>query len=156
MSHGYSLLLPVLAAVPAAAYLPLSAAAPSWVRSGVKTAPMVLLAVFAVQAHLPVAVIAALALSAVGDFALSRKGEVAFQAGLASFLLAHLFYIGAFLQAGGLTLQPPLIAGLVLWLAAAEVWLVPYARAMRWPVRAYSLVISLMLYAALTCPPLMP
>jgi uncharacterized membrane protein YhhN len=156
MSHGYSLFLPALAAVSAAAYLPLSPAGPSWIRSGVKTAPMVLLAVFAAQAHLPAMVIVALALSALGDFALSRKGETAFQVGLASFLLAHLFYIAAFLQAGSATVQPLLIAGLVLWLAAAEVWLVPFAGAMRWPVRAYSLVISVMLYVALTCPPLLP
>ena len=49
----------------------------------------------------PLLLVAALALSAVGDAFLSRDGEKAFLGGLASFLVAHIVYIALFLRSGG-------------------------------------------------------
>ena len=49
----------------------------------------------------PVLLFAALLLSAVGDAFLSRDGEAMFLGGLASFLAAHLAYVGLFLGRGG-------------------------------------------------------
>jgi uncharacterized membrane protein YhhN len=45
--------------------------------------------------------VAALALSAVGDAFLSRDGETPFLGGLASFLAAHILYVPLFLRSGG-------------------------------------------------------
>ena len=64
----------------------LTDAAPSTLRSVVKTGAVALLAISA----LPVPLLAlALGLSALGDLALSRDGDRAFLAGVAAFALAH-------------------------------------------------------------------
>ncbi|TIP55997.1 lysoplasmalogenase family protein, partial [Mesorhizobium sp.] len=58
----------------------------------------------------PWLLIAALALSAIGDALLSRDGEKAFVGGLAGFLAAHGLYIALFVRAGdggGLFLAEP-------------------------------------------------
>ncbi len=75
-------------------------AKPSLPRSGVKTLAIGLLAVLAGLQGLPLLLIAALALSALGDWFLSRDGEGAFLAGLGSFLFAHIAYIALFSMAG--------------------------------------------------------
>jgi len=60
-----------------------------------------MLAVLAFMQGGPLLLIAALALSAVGDAFLSRDGEKAFLGGLASFLAAHILYVPLFLRSGG-------------------------------------------------------
>jgi len=74
---------------------------PSLARSAAKTLAVAMLAVLALVQSGPLLLVAALALSAVGDAFLSRDGEKAFLAGLASFLLAHILYVPLFLQSGG-------------------------------------------------------
>jgi uncharacterized membrane protein YhhN len=74
---------------------------PSLARSAAKTLAVAMLAVLAFMQGGPLLLVAALALSAVGDAFLSRDGEKAFLGGLASFLLAHILYVPLFLQSGG-------------------------------------------------------
>lgn len=97
------------------------------------------------------ALLAALVLSWIGDVLLISREPGGFLAGLASFLLAHLTYAGAFVARGPAW----------LWVAAALVllalpyywvdrWLSPHVKAsLRGLVRTYMAAISLML--ALAC-----
>lgn len=86
-------------------------------------------------------VLAALALSLVGDICLMFKGDLWFAAGLGSFLVAHLFFILAF--AGGLApgWPPAWTALLVLYGLGLGAWLLPRAGALRVPVALYCLVL---------------
>ena len=74
---------------------------PTLARSAAKTLSVAMLAVLAFMQGGPLLLVAALALSAVGDAFLSRDGEKAFLGGLASFLLAHILYVPLFLRSGG-------------------------------------------------------
>ncbi|CAN7309375.1 lysoplasmalogenase [Mesorhizobium sp. LjRoot246] len=74
---------------------------PTLARSAAKTLAVTMLAVLAGLQGGPLLLVAALALSAVGDAFLSRDGEKAFLGGLASFLLAHVIYVALFLRSGG-------------------------------------------------------
>ena len=58
-------------------------------RTIIKTLSIAALAALAVIMDGPLLLVAALALSALGDLFISRDGEAAFLAGLGSFLLAH-------------------------------------------------------------------
>jgi len=69
----------------------------TWIRSILKTLPVTLLAVTAVDSSLPLLLIFAFCLSATGDAFLSRTGDKSFLAGLSAFLLAHLAYAFLFL-----------------------------------------------------------
>jgi uncharacterized membrane protein YhhN len=140
-------------------YLPFSENPPNWGRSLAKTAPLLALAAAAWMAGGPVLLVLALALSALGDFALSRPGMRAFIAGLVAFAAAHLFYLILFTALSGrgpymAFLDQTLLALFLGWVAiSAEIWLVPHTgRTLRWPVRAYVLTITLMALAALTLP----
>jgi uncharacterized membrane protein YhhN len=75
--------------------------APTLARSAAKTLAVAMLAMLAFMQGGPLLLVAALALSAVGDAFLSRDGETAFLGGLASFLAAHILYVPLFLQSGG-------------------------------------------------------
>ena len=75
--------------------------APALARSAAKTLAVAMLAVLAALQGGPLLLVAALALSAVGDAFLSRDGEKAFLGGLASFLVAHIVYVALFLRSGG-------------------------------------------------------
>ena len=77
---------------------------PTLARSAAKTLAVTMLAVLAALQGGPLLLVAALALSAVGDAFLSRDGEKAFLGGLASFLVAHIVYVALFLRSGGLEL----------------------------------------------------
>lgn len=86
-------------------------------------------------------VIAALALSLLGDICLMFEGDGWFTAGLGSFLLAHVGFIVAFLKGVTLALPPawtllPLLYGLGLC-----AWLLPRAGSLRIPVALYCLVL---------------
>lgn len=152
-----TLLLSVVAAL---LYLPVQGSAPSLRRSVVKTAATALLAILAFIEGGPFLLVAALALSAAGDFFLSRNGETAFLAGLASFLAAHLAYVPLFLSVGGgteiLTWQPWRLGLAVLAALGAALLmrrLVPAAGPqMRAPVAVYAAAILAMLLAAATVP----
>lgn len=74
---------------------------PRLTRSAVKTLAVAMLSVLAFQQGGPWLLVAALALSAVGDAFLSRDGDKAFLGGLASFLAAHVLYVALVLRAGG-------------------------------------------------------
>lgn len=95
-------------------------------------------------------VLAALVLSWLGDVLLIPKSMVTFRLGLASFLVAHLAFAGAFLVRGvslPATAIAALVASLVAWPVAR--WLLPHVDAkMRVPVIAYMAAISIMVALA--------
>jgi uncharacterized membrane protein YhhN len=109
------------------------------------------LAAGALDSRYGLAVLAALLLSWLGDVLLiPRESAAAFKAGLASFLLGHLAYAGAFLVRG-VSLAACALAALPALLAAALAWrwLRPHLGAdMRVPVAAYVGVISAMVVLA--------
>lgn len=121
-------------------------------RSAVKTVPVAVLAVWAALAGGPVWLVVALGLSAVGDFALSREGERAFLAGLCGFALAHGAYIALF--AGLVEGAPPVVPLVALFglAVSTELWLAPHTGGMRWPVRVYVGLITVMAACALALP----
>ncbi|PWC08027.1 hypothetical protein DF223_01315 [Mycetocola zhujimingii] len=97
--------------------------------------------------------LAALALSCVGDVALLSNSSTAFVIGLSSFLLAHLAYIVIF--AGATGAGRPRFWGLVYvaWLVALLLVLVPHLDALLVPVIGYGFVIAGMAIAATRCAP---
>src|SRR5690606_6497430 len=126
-------------------------APPSAAKSTVKTGAVAVLALAALAAGAPGPVALGLALGALGDLFLSRPGTRAFLAGMAAFAAGHLAYAAEFLAPGG---WPPLLpaAGLLVLALSTEAWLAPRTGALRWPVRGYVAVITLMAFAALTLP----
>ena len=96
------------------------------------------------------AILVALGLSWLGDVLLIPRTRSAFRLGLLSFLLAHVVFVVAFALRG---LAP--VWGAVALAAAGSIavfierWLRPHLdRTMLWPVRAYILVITVMVAAA--------
>lgn len=128
----------------------------SGAKSAVKTGAVAALALAGWLGGAPVAIVLGLALGAAGDFCLSRAdetalGERAFLAGMAAFGGGHLAYVWAFARAFegvGWVVALALLA-LVL---STEFWLAPRTGKLRWPVRAYVLIISAMAFAALGLP----
>ena len=91
-----------------------------------------------------------LLLSWLGDVFLIPKRRLFFAAGLASFLLAHLAYGGAFLQQAmdGTSLAIA-SAAMVVFATVVIRWLWPHLPdGLRWPVVAYLVAISLMVVLA--------
>lgn len=89
-------------------------------------------------------ILVGLGLSLLGDVLLMFRGWAPFRIGLVSFLLAHVAYAVAFLDAG-ISVPWWLGAGVVALLAALVVtrWLLPHIESdMRAPVLAYVVVIS--------------
>lgn len=133
-------------------------AQPGLARSAAKTLATALLAVLAAIQGGPALLVLALVLSAVGDAFLSRNGDRAFMAGLASFLLAHLAYVALFwLGGGGVDLlfsgvwrSALAVAMLVFAVGMAAVLAPRVEPALRLPILAYALAILLMGLAALT------
>lgn len=64
--------------------------------------------------------------------------------GLASFLVAHLFYIGAYLSRSGFHVTWPLVAPFVLYAAGLLYLLLPHTGSVRVPVIIYAVVLMLM------------
>lgn len=131
---------------------------PTFMRSVVKTLAVALLAVLAFVQQGPLLLIGALALSAAGDAFLSRDGERAFLAGLASFLAAHVLYIALFASWGA---GPAVLfsemwrAGIALLMGLAALTMIALllprvAAGLRLPIIAYVAVILVMGLAALT------
>ena len=140
--------------VAAVLYLPRTGGRIRIARSIRKTLPVTLFAIAAAIEGAPVLLIVALALSAVGDFALSRPGSKAFLVGMISFAAAHLAYIIVMVTLGAAfsMAQWPIIAILVAFGLSTEWWLRPHTGALKWPVRAYVGIILLMALVALGLP----
>ena len=150
----------ILSAAAALLYLAVQGREPSLRRSLVKTAAVALLALLAFLQGGPLLLVVALALSAAGDAFLSRDGERAFLAGLASFLAAHLAYVALFASIGGgmeiLTWQPwrlAIVAVAALGAIALMRLLLPVAGPrLRVPLALYAGAILAMMLAAATVP----
>ncbi len=94
---------------------------------------------------------AGLVLSACGDVFLLGSTQQLFLLGLVSFLLAHLVYVAAFVS-WGISFRWSLLAAvpIVIVSLGVSVWLTPYISGdMLLPVRIYTLVITVMVIAAL-------
>jgi len=124
---------------------------PSWPKTVIKTLPLAVLTGISVVEGLPALLIVGLALSALGDFALSRPGQRAFLVGLISFALAHIAYIAVFAGVLASTwVLPP------LWIMAVVVGLVVpaipafwrHAGALKGPVAVYMILIAAMVLTA--------
>jgi len=89
-------------------------------------------------------VVAGLAFSMAGDVFLLSKER--FVPGLASFLVAHVFYVAAFLPEGGLVWPPLLVLGGVALLLLRVLW--PHLGSFRGPVLGYVAVIAAMAWQA--------
>lgn len=122
----------------------------------VKTGSTALLALFAYLAGGPLLLVAALALSSLGDAFLAPGGEKWLRPGMAAFFLAHVAYIVLF---WGLPLAeknwlvPAAQFGLALGGVAYVRWLSPSLGDMRVPVFAYTGIILLMGVLALRLDP---
>ena len=133
---------------------------PSWPRTLVKTASVLLLAFWALGQGAPGLLILALLLCALGDFLLSRPGERAFIAGVGAFAAGHLAYVALFASqeaADPARLVQMPQAGLAAGLAALGLGMAAIlwrrAGALRAPVMAYVPIILAMGAAALLLPP---
>lgn len=96
------------------------------------------------------ALFAGLVLAAVGDVLLIPKDRRVFLAGIGAFLLGHVAYVWAFLERG-VHVGTAVSAGVLLALLALPIvgWLIPHVEPpMRWPVRAYVVVITAMVAVA--------
>lgn len=135
-------------------YLPRTGGRVCWARSIRKTLPVALFALAAYFQGAPVLLVAGLALSALGDLALSRPGERAFLAGMVAFASAHIAYIAlmATLGSGPQFAQWPLILLMVALGISTEFWLRPHTGALKWPVRGYVVIILGMGLMALGLP----
>lgn len=125
----------------AGAFLALTTHPISFMRTGAKTLSVLLLALAAYALGGPWILVLALILSAVGDFALSREGEGVFLLGMGAFAAAHVVYIAMLWPASPVWW----IAALVILLAlSTEAWLAPNTGDLKWPVRGYVVVITVM------------
>lgn len=125
---------------------------PSWWKTALKSLPVGALVFAGVANFANPWIVAGLALSLVGDVALSRAGQRAFLIGLIGFAAAHIAYIVHFFGLASGT--PPLLAAsiLVALAASTEVWLKPHTGDMKWAVRIYVVLITLMGLTALAMP----
>lgn len=144
----------------ALSYLMMLRREPSWRRTVAKTGGVVFLALLAFQQNGPLLLVAALLLSAAGDAFLAQRGERAFMAGLASFLLAHIVYVGLFAMSGegaGLAVAEPWRIALALAMLGSvglllrRLWPALPA-ALRGPVALYAVAILGMGLTSLTLP----
>ena len=131
---------------------------PRLARSAAKTLAVALLSALALMQGGPMLLVAALALSAVGDAFLSRDGEKAFLGGLASFLAAHIVYVALFLETGGrigLLAAEPWRGAIALAMAAFGIGMLAalwrrVGPTLRVPIAVYVAAILAMAISALT------
>ncbi|GAB4272161.1 MAG: hypothetical protein Kow0013_25420 [Pararhodobacter sp.] len=127
--------------------------------SATKTLGTALLALAGASADAPAAITLGLALGALGDFALSRRGDRWFLLGMGAFAAGHGAYIAHFapLADPGATgaLLAPVALVMVALVLVTILWIAPRAGALCLPVRLYALVIAAMALsaAALTAHP---
>lgn len=96
----------------------------------------------------------ALALSTLGDIFLAGRGADSFIYGLGAFLLAHLTYLGLFVQRWRRPLRPPIIrlsstAAFLTFSLFFSQWLAPGLGELAVPVMIYVSAITLMVVASL-------
>jgi Predicted membrane protein len=141
-----------MAFLSAAAYAPMARHRPSLLRTVLKTIPVALLALVGLLSGEPLLLVAALALSAVGDAALAQDGDTAFTAGLGAFLIAHVAYAALFFREGrGIGEAAPWVLALIVALAAIMgTVLVRRAGPLALPVAAYVAAIVVMGFGAAT------
>ena len=125
---------------------------PSGLRTVLKTAGVALLAGAAALGGAPVLLVLGLALSAIGDLALSRDGDRAFLIGLGSFAIAHLAYILLFATLASGWPAILLAVLLIVYAISTEFWLAPHTGDMRGAVRLYVVLITGMGLSALALP----
>ena len=116
-----------------------------------KTSMCVLLAAYAWQAKQKL-LVAALLCSAAGDAFLGVDGQRLFVPGLASFLVAHIFYIAIFIRGGHTALSRSrqiVLAAIVVFTVGYAAILWPVLGDLRWPVAAYMTVITVMALCSL-------
>ncbi|MBU0645170.1 MAG: lysoplasmalogenase [Alphaproteobacteria bacterium] len=150
---GGTAVVVLVAILAALAYLPFTHRDKTLWHSVLKTMPVAVFAGSAAVQGAPGLLVAGLALSALGDWALSRSFERAFMAGLVSFALAHLCYLGLFIGLVETWRILPVIV-LIGFALSSEHWLAPFTGHMRWPVRVYVGLICAMVAAALSLPDL--
>ncbi|WP_093150709.1 lysoplasmalogenase family protein [Aliiruegeria lutimaris] len=156
----FSVPLALLATLSSATYLLfLSASPPGLVKSTLKTASTLPLALSALATGATPWLVAALGLGALGDLLLSRAGQRAFLLGLIAFAIAHLAYLGLFLFEASAEFAELAQAGkivpaflLLAFGGAMAGFLWPAAGEMRWPVMAYIAIILAMGLAAFALP----
>ena len=147
--------LPAAVAATGLAHIAARYAGPRWVAAVMKPVPIVLLALTLAASRTPVddayrwLVVGGLVCSMVGDVWLLFPQH--FRRGLASFLVAHLFYIAAFSR-GGLPGVPTwfLLVPFVLASAVMLGWLWPHLGHERAAVMVYIAVLAVMGWAAAT------
>ncbi len=118
----------------------------------IKTLSVALLALIAAIGGAPALILGGLILGGIGDFALARPSEKAFLAGMGAFALGHLAYALAFAPLPPHGGQWVLLAALALLVLSTELWLAPYTGPLRAPVRAYAVIIALMVASAVLMP----
>ncbi len=151
----FSVILLVASVLPAVFYLRWLEKPAGHARAAVKTAPVLILALYVLSVDGPGWLAAALLLGALGDLCLAYDGDRAFMAGLTAFLLSHIAYVVLFW---------PMADPVLIW---AEAWrlacvgvlavLVPAfilalrrpAGSLALPVAVYGLVIGIMGVTAL-------
>ena len=116
---------------------------PSLNRTVIKTLAIAALAALAVIMDGPWLLVAALALSALGDLFISRDGEAAFLAGLGSFLCAHIAYVALFWGVAG-GASPVFAIAFGVYAVCMLRWFWPHLAEMKAPVCAYIAVIYAM------------
>ncbi|CAN7510207.1 lysoplasmalogenase family protein [Neorhizobium sp. LjRoot104] len=134
----------------------------SHLRTVLKTAPVLLLALYAVLAGAPALLIVALIFGAFGDACLAYEGEAAFISGLAAFLASHLAYAALFWP----SMEPSLLVGSAWRYTAAWIFVVLTGMTlfMLWrpagrlaiPITAYGIVLLAMALSALAVKPVLP
>ena len=140
------------AAIPAALYLPYARRKPSVFRTVIKTLPLSIFALIALVTGAPWLLVAALALSVLGDACLAQEGEISFLAGLGSFLLAHIAYAVIFFTRGSgwEAASIVVLAAIIVFSLAYGSFLVWKAGQLAVPVAIYVLAIAVMGFGAAT------
>ncbi len=131
--------------------------APSVLRVVLKVVATALLTLWAYMVGAPILVVAALAFSTLGDGFLGASEEKFLLPGMAAFFIAHAAYIPLFWEHSSetrelfvLTFQVVITIGGALFLRSMMPWI---EKAMRLPVAAYTIIILLMVNAALRLEP---
>lgn len=129
----------------------------SWLKTVLKTASVLLLALIAFQEVGLMLLAMALIACAVGDFFLSREGDEAFLSGVGAFAIGHLGYAALFWLHPRADTQRlsdgwPLTAALVLLGLVMVVVLFRKAGALRWAVVVYVPIVLLMGITAMAIP----
>ncbi|MFT4717541.1 MAG: putative membrane protein YhhN [Paracoccaceae bacterium] len=125
-------------------------------RTLVKTAAILCLAFYVYLSGGPFFLVAALCLSALGDFFLSRDGDRMFLAGMVAFFAAHLAYIPLFVSLGYggemILNRWPIVVLLSVFAIVLFRLLWPHLGALRTPVAVYFVAIGAMFLSALGLP----